>query len=1547
MQETQESVDVTTSMSAHAVDHHDHPDPHLSFDANPSSSSSCSSTSDFPLETLPQTTYSPSRAVRHNQQRLSLETFSVQALRQSLHESSSPDPREFYLQYRNPFGYDGSGSFDDSNTSHRNSSHFRSPSTSTIRTRDPTSPSDSRQGQSPSAHRVPAQRQVSDNFKSLLNKFNVNQDQVVPRPPGSIVSSRATSPSPATRSRARSQLHRVTSNGYPDRLSIDTHSIASKPLADSLSPVSPATATRRPLFGEILPTGNFAGSTRKRSDSDGNMRTLNPVLIDVPTIPGGLDPSSPTAWYLGFTPSLDKVDTSARRASHKRSRSDLGGLASMTAAMQSNTAPAKGSNLPKSSSQSRLPVPARRTSHASDTTSSTPSTRSNSAMGRYTSVSPKVPFPPKGTSALPLPKSPSKQFRNDSAKSPVRLGVTSPPRRRGQRGNPDMPKSPSLKAYISAPPQKQSPALRSSRPRQPVSTATTAASRARAVDRPGKVSDRISSFNGTTSKAESFRASRKPSRLLPELSNVDFKARRQQIEAAVKQGVEQEHVKEEKKAELKRAKEQRQKERQMNNAQATKTNDDVQPSQEKPADDHQSGEPANQDSQNVTFASQPASDARAETPHSPDIGDEHFVTPEEGPSPQMYKSQGNDKKTAADGGIAKTPSEFDTADSPTDAIVPFALVVPQVQAHTQQSNDPISAVTDTTVFETEMQPESPSQPTHRTMLSHIMQMRESTPSVSSFEDNEDDDDTFFERDNDQDSIRAMLRRSGYFGRGFGFDTSSEHDDQDDPTDDFDYSRFGDDRRWDMDSWTSSVRQQPTGRDSNENGAGSSFTDVNDEGLSEATGESVCSTQQLLPTRYDPNEGNSNVDADRYLVAELPQRRSSIRASTDIAQQYPNLARQAGWDSNRATKLYLQERGFDSSRFSTLEPGKSDQEAAAPNQTNGDTPHDGLVEDDPDAVLVPESRNVPKSDYAQHRASLNFRDDWEQASTSIVDWMKHAAAGEMARKDNYDAAGDVEAAALEREGAETPRVIRHSMSTVQLSKNEGLGVSIQVDPPAEQLDSPTLPPPLPDHEPPPPPPKDYQVSPSIYSSRLSTAFLPGAPPREEQSAIGPDLRLYDTNDSAVGPDLHLYETNDSTIAPDIRLSEDAGLTSRISGSTLHQDDDLPPPPPRKTPSPDERRLRKRANVMKELVDTEYNFCRDMAVVVDIYKGTSNSCGEMTSDDVRVLFGNSDQVAKFSVKFLEVLKAAAKPVYVLSRDQLWMVQRDCNSNEVEHVQAQPPQDGKPLYDDGKDRETFIGGAFLEQMEAMGKVYADYLKNHDTANKKLQVLLKNKAVAIWLIECGRWASDLTTAWNLDALLVKPVQRITKYPLLLTELLSATPSDHPDHDAIANALREVTAISHRINEMKKRADVVTQVIGRKRKESDVRTGISKVLGRQADKLKQHVGLAESVDDKAFQELSSRFTDNFFHLQLHMRDVEQYNDATKIFMDRLAEYAAAIEAFVTVAPTTRPELESKWCQFVLAVKDLVKVALPEHVSFSFFAILFGCVVVACTNSLL
>ncbi|XP_040002671.1 rho guanine nucleotide exchange factor 38-like [Xiphias gladius] len=60
------------------------------------------------------------------------------------------------------------------------------------------------------------------------------------------------------------------------------------------------------------------------------------------------------------------------------------------------------------------------------------------------------------------------------------------------------------------------------------------------------------------------------------------------------------------------------------------------------------------------------------------------------------------------------------------------------------------------------------------------------------------------------------------------------------------------------------------------------------------------------------------------------------------------------------------------------------------------------------------------------------------------------------------------------------------------------------------------------------------------------------------------------------------------------------------------------------------------------------------------------------------------------------------------------------------------------------------------------------------------------------------------MGSLLIKPVQRIMKYPLLLGELWQATPEDHPDYRPLQEAFTAAKIINVNINEFKRRKDIV-----------------------------------------------------------------------------------------------------------------------------------------------
>lgn len=60
-----------------------------------------------------------------------------------------------------------------------------------------------------------------------------------------------------------------------------------------------------------------------------------------------------------------------------------------------------------------------------------------------------------------------------------------------------------------------------------------------------------------------------------------------------------------------------------------------------------------------------------------------------------------------------------------------------------------------------------------------------------------------------------------------------------------------------------------------------------------------------------------------------------------------------------------------------------------------------------------------------------------------------------------------------------------------------------------------------------------------------------------------------------------------------------------------------------------------------------------------------------------------------------------------------------------------------------------------------------------------------------------------NLGSFLIKPVQRVMRYPLLLMELLGATPENHHDRLYLTEALQAVKEINVNINEYKRRKDL------------------------------------------------------------------------------------------------------------------------------------------------
>jgi hypothetical protein len=106
--------------------------------------------------------------------------------------------------------------------------------------------------------------------------------------------------------------------------------------------------------------------------------------------------------------------------------------------------------------------------------------------------------------------------------------------------------------------------------------------------------------------------------------------------------------------------------------------------------------------------------------------------------------------------------------------------------------------------------------------------------------------------------------------------------------------------------------------------------------------------------------------------------------------------------------------------------------------------------------------------------------------------------------------------------------------------------------------------------------------------------------------------------------------------------------------------------------------------------------------------------------------------------------------------------------------------------------------------------YITRHPTALQHLNSLPKTPALAAYLARTRDLASSVTHAWDLPSLLIKPVQRLLKYSLLLTAILEETPDDHPDKENLKLAKRNMEEVAMGVNEGRRRREVVKEVLNR-----------------------------------------------------------------------------------------------------------------------------------------
>ncbi|XP_056343211.1 rho guanine nucleotide exchange factor TIAM2 isoform X3 [Oenanthe melanoleuca] len=222
-------------------------------------------------------------------------------------------------------------------------------------------------------------------------------------------------------------------------------------------------------------------------------------------------------------------------------------------------------------------------------------------------------------------------------------------------------------------------------------------------------------------------------------------------------------------------------------------------------------------------------------------------------------------------------------------------------------------------------------------------------------------------------------------------------------------------------------------------------------------------------------------------------------------------------------------------------------------------------------------------------------------------------------------------------------------------------------------------------------------------------------------------------------------------------------SSMEGQKDSQD---PPPRPLARHLSDADRLRK---VIQELMDTEKSYVKDLSCLFELYLEPLQKETFLTQDEMESLFGSLPEMLDFQKVFLETLEDGISS------------SSDFNTLET------PSQFRKLLFS--------LGGSFLYYADHF-KLYSGFCANHIKVQKVLERAKTDSAFKTFLDARNPTKQHSST---LESYLIKPVQRVLKYPLLLKELVSLTDNESEEHYHLTEALKAMEKVASHINEMQK----------------------------------------------------------------------------------------------------------------------------------------------------
>lgn len=188
---------------------------------------------------------------------------------------------------------------------------------------------------------------------------------------------------------------------------------------------------------------------------------------------------------------------------------------------------------------------------------------------------------------------------------------------------------------------------------------------------------------------------------------------------------------------------------------------------------------------------------------------------------------------------------------------------------------------------------------------------------------------------------------------------------------------------------------------------------------------------------------------------------------------------------------------------------------------------------------------------------------------------------------------------------------------------------------------------------------------------------------------------------------------------------------------------------------------RDECLSEIFETERDYLADLDVILNVFKTPLELLQMVSAGEVEAIFSNVESIRVCNKEFYEKLAGVTENDYSLG---------SCF--------------------------TSMAGDFLDS-------YKVYCANQEVATSTYERLLKrNSQFSRYLDVCH--SDPQCKGLRLVDFLIKPVQRICKYPLLLRELLKHTSQEHTDFKSISEASSLIEEVVESLNEWQRKEQML-----------------------------------------------------------------------------------------------------------------------------------------------